>query len=126
MDTDSMEFEVLDNPNVSAAGGAGIQTGQMIANAGVKAVITGNIGPNAFKVLDAAGIKVCTGATGTVKEAVEDYKAGKLSSSSSPNVEEYFGTGGRGGGGGMGGGMGGGRGGGGMGRGRGGGGGRGR
>ena len=127
MDTDSMEFEVLDNPNVSAAGGAGIQTGQMIANAGVEAVITGNIGPNAFKVLDAAGIKVYTGATGTVKEAVEDYKAGKLSSSSSPNVEEYFGTGGRGGGGGTGGGMGGGGGrggGGGMGRGRGGGGGR--
>lgn len=127
VDPDSLEFEYLDNPNVSASGGAGIKTGQMIADRGVEAVLTGNVGPNAYRVLDAAGIKIMTGASGSAREAVEAYKGGKLSSAGSANVEEYYGTGGSkpggGGGGGRGGGGGGGRGGG-MGRGGGGGGGR--
>ena len=32
VDPDTMEFEALENPNVMAAGGAGISTAQMIAN----------------------------------------------------------------------------------------------
>lgn len=133
VEPESMEFEYLDNPNIDAPGGAGIQTGQMIANRGVEAVVTGNVGPNAYRVLETANVKIFTGATGSAREAVEAYKAGKLSSAGSANVDEYFGMGGRGGGGGGGGrgggmgmGRGGGMGGGGRGRGGGGGGGGGR
>ena len=64
VDTESMEFDVLDNPNVGAMGGAGIQTAQLLASNGVQAVITGNCGPNAFTTLNAAGIQVYIGASG--------------------------------------------------------------
>lgn len=130
VDPETMEFEHLSNPNIDAGGGAGISTAQMVADKGVEAVLTGNVGPNAFRVLSAAGVKVYTGASGSVDDAIKSYKQGTLSEAGSANVDEYFGTGGVGGrGGGMGRGMGGGMGrgmGGGGGRGRGGGGGRGR
>lgn len=93
---ESMDFEAVDNAGESAGGGAGggIATAQMITQKGVEAVITGNCGPNAHKVLTAAGIKIITGTTGTVREAIEDYKNGKFSPSDNPNVSDHFGMGG--------------------------------
>lgn len=112
VDVETEEFEYLDNPNIDAAGGAGIQTSQMVADRGVEAVLTGNVGPNAYRVLDTAGVKVFTGASGTAAEALADYKAGRLGSTGSATVEEKFGMGGGGRGMGRGGGRGMGRGGG--------------
>lgn len=97
VDLDSMEMEAVTNSDAQASGGAGISTGQMIAGKSVEAVLTGNCGPNAFRVLDASGIKVITGATGKVLDAIEAYKAGRLQTSSQPNVAGHFGTGGGGG-----------------------------
>src|SRR3972149_6658362 len=106
MDPDALAFEAAENPNLGAAGGAGIQSTQFISNKGVEAVITGQVGPNAFTTLQAAGIKILTGASGTVKEVVEKYKKGQLSSSpQGPTVQAHFGMG-MGGGMGMGRGMG--------------------
>jgi len=108
-DPDTLKFKALENSNASAGGGAGIATAQTLAKEKIDAVITGNCGPNAYEVLEAAGIKVITGASGKVKDAIEDYKAGKLQASTQPNVAGHFGTGGgmgRGRGMGQGGGMG--------------------
>ena len=91
VDAESMEFEVLSNENAMASGGAGIQTAQTIANKGVESVITGNVGPNAFQTLSAAGIKVFTGASGTIKESVEKYKKGELKETEAPNVGSHSG-----------------------------------
>ncbi len=91
VDAESMKFEVLSNENAMASGGAGIQTAQTIANKGVEAVVTGNVGPNAFQTLSAAGIKVFTGASGTIKEAVEKYKKGELNETEGPNVGSHSG-----------------------------------
>ena len=91
VDTESMEFEVLSNENAMASGGAGIQTAQTIANKGVDAVLTGNVGPNAFQTLSAAGIKVFTGASGTIKESIEKYKKGELKETEAPNVGSHSG-----------------------------------
>jgi predicted Fe-Mo cluster-binding NifX family protein len=60
---------------------------------GVKAVLTGNCGPNAFSVLKAANISVMTGVSGSVQEAVEHYKAGKYSTISEANVSPHSGMG---------------------------------
>jgi len=124
-DPQTMEFEAIDNASAMAAGGAGISAAQMVAGKGVEAIITGNCGPNAHQVLSAAGIKMITGASGKVKDIIENYRDGKLKASSQPNVPDHFGMGGGSGmGGGMGQGMGGGMGrgmGGGMGKGMGGG-----
>jgi predicted Fe-Mo cluster-binding NifX family protein len=130
VDPETMQFEALPNESAQASGGAGIAAAQAVAAKGVEAVLTGNCGPNATQVLSSAGIKIITGVSGIVKDAVQSYKAGKLQPSAPPDVSG--GTGGftPGMGSGMGRGMGGGRGkrcgrGGGGGRGMGGGGGRG-
>jgi predicted Fe-Mo cluster-binding NifX family protein len=93
VDPDTMQFEAVENPGAMAAGGAGISTAQMIAGRGVATVLTGNCGPNAYQVLSAAGIKVITGVSGKVREAIQDCKSGKLQASSQPNVPGHFGLG---------------------------------
>jgi len=111
IDTDTMEIEPIQNPNISLGGGAGIQSAQLMAENGVSSVLTGNCGPNAFRVFGAAGINVVTGITGRIRDAVEQFKSGALPQASAPNVQSHYGMG-AGGGGSMGQGMG-------MGRGRG-------
>jgi predicted Fe-Mo cluster-binding NifX family protein len=91
VDTDNLEFEVVDNPSLQAMGGAGVQSAQLVSSKGAKAVVTGNVGPNAFQTLSAAGIEIFIGATGTIKNAIEDYKQGKLQTTSNPSVGSKFG-----------------------------------
>jgi len=116
VDPDTLEFEANENTNLYASSGAGIQAAQFVANKGVKALLTGSCGPNAFQTLQAAGVEVIVGISGTVQEAATLYKEGNLKSTPQANVASHFGMG-AGTGSGMGGGMGMGRGmGGGMGR----------
>ena len=113
VDTENMNFEAVDNENAALSGGAGIQVAQFLASKGAEAIITGNIGPNAVNVLSAAGIEMVTGQTGTIRQAVDDYKKGKLKGTSEATVSDHYGTGSGGGmgqGGGRGMGQGGGRG----------------
>jgi predicted Fe-Mo cluster-binding NifX family protein len=101
VDSVTMQFEAIPNVASSAMGGAGIQAAQTIASRGVKALITGNVGPNAFQALSAAGIAIVTGASGTVKDVVEKYKRAELKATDAPTVRGHFGMGtdrGRGGG----------------------------
>lgn len=90
-DTETMEFEAVSNPHVSAGGGAGISTAQMVVDKGAEAVITGNMGPNAYSVLNQAGIPAYTGVSGTVRQALEACKSGGLSATQAPTVEGHFG-----------------------------------
>jgi len=96
VDTESMAFEAVPNPAISAPGGAGIQAAQFVASQGAKAVLTGNVGPNAFNVLQTAGVQVFTVAGGTAKEAVEAHKEGRLQAITGPSAGPYAGMGGRG------------------------------
>ena len=93
IDPDTMEFESITNSGASSGGGAGIAAAQQIVGVGVQAVLTGNCGPNAFDVLEAAGIKVMTGVAGTVQDAVEGYKSGKYQAISQANVGAHSGMG---------------------------------
>jgi predicted Fe-Mo cluster-binding NifX family protein len=88
---ETMDIQSISNKSGMSSGGAGIQAAQTIANEGVIAVVTGNIGPNAFQTLNAAGIKVYTGANGLVKDVIEKYKNGELSETKSPNVGAHSG-----------------------------------
>ncbi|RKY00269.1 MAG: dinitrogenase iron-molybdenum cofactor biosynthesis protein [Spirochaetes bacterium] len=92
VDTDSLEYEVIDNSN-QAGGGAGIAAAQKVVNKNVDAVLTGNCGPNAYQVLSQAGIEVITGVSGKVRDAVERYKSKELKPSDGPNVSSHFGLG---------------------------------
>jgi predicted Fe-Mo cluster-binding NifX family protein len=88
---DTMDVEVMPNESAMASGGAGIKAAQMVANAKASLVITGNIGPNAFQALNAAGIKVITNASGLVKDAIDNYKMGRFQETAAPTVESHSG-----------------------------------
>jgi predicted Fe-Mo cluster-binding NifX family protein len=115
VDTDTLDFTATQNPGIMSAQGAGIQAAQVVASLGVSAVVAGNFGPNAHQALSAAGVKVYTGNSGTVRQVVEQLKNGQLQEVAAPTVAAHFGMGGgqgpgsgmgRGGGMGGGGGMG--------------------
>ena len=95
VDTETFKFEPLSNPAMGAAGGAGIQAAQFIAQGGVEAVVTGNVGPNAYGVLNSAGIPVylCKDEC-TVRQAVESFNSGTLERVGGSNVPGHFGAGG--------------------------------
>jgi predicted Fe-Mo cluster-binding NifX family protein len=77
--------------NVNTSGGAGIQAGTTVAEQGVAAVITGNVGPNAHKVLAAAGITIYQAANGvTVKEALAALRSGELDTVDAPTVPGHW------------------------------------
>jgi len=88
VDSETFEFESLDNKeNVNALKGAGIQAARMVSDKGADILLTGYCGPNAFKAMDAAKIKVANDAKGTVREAVQAYLDGKLPLADKENVE---------------------------------------
>ena len=91
VDSRTMNFEFISNESAMTSGGAGIQAAQTIAKAGAEVVITGNMGPNAFQTLSAAGITVFTGANGTIKETIEKYNKGELKKTASASVGSHFG-----------------------------------
>ncbi|MBN2171027.1 MAG: NifB/NifX family molybdenum-iron cluster-binding protein [Candidatus Krumholzibacteriota bacterium] len=105
----------LPNAAADSASGAGIQAAQNVVDQGAAVVLTGRIGPNAWRVLGAADIPVYMVAGETVAEAVELYRADKLELIGGASPGHIGGGMGGGRGGGRGGGMGGGRGGGGAG-----------
>jgi predicted Fe-Mo cluster-binding NifX family protein len=76
--------------NLNAAQGAGIQAGETVARLGAQAVITGNVGPKAFRILNAARIKVYLCGEGTVTDAIRKFKAGELPEASAANVEGHW------------------------------------
>lgn len=96
MDTQDMSLEVFENENMALGGGAGISSGQFLVSKGVRAVLTGNCGPNAVRVLSAAGVELFVGQTGTVRQALERYKNGELRPATEANVADHYGMGGTG------------------------------
>jgi predicted Fe-Mo cluster-binding NifX family protein len=91
VDVDTMDVLALDNSvNVNAFKGAGIQAASTISENGADVLLTGFCGPNAFKTLQAAGIKVIQDVKGNVREAVEAYRDGRLSVSETHNVEGHW------------------------------------
>lgn len=73
VDTDTMKFELVFNPNTLDAQGVGPQTAKLIADTGAQVVLTGSVGPNASRALEAAGIRVVPGVSGTIRGAVDSF-----------------------------------------------------
>jgi len=91
VDLETQESSAVDNQvNLNASQGAGIQAGRKVVELGVQAVITGHVGPKAFATLEAGGIEIYNGASGTVAEAIEQYKTGKLQPAQAADVEGHW------------------------------------
>lgn len=96
VDTETKDVQAVENTGAGAARGAGIAATQTVSDLGCKVIITGNVGPNAFYALNAAGIKAFTGAFGkSCEEALKDYNEGKLTEASATTARGFgFGRGG--------------------------------
>lgn len=89
-DDESNEFEYIDNnQNLNAVQGAGIQASKNVIDRGVAVLVSGDVGPKAFGVLNSADIQVYSGASGKVSDALEDFKSGKLKKADEATVEAH-------------------------------------
>jgi len=78
VDTDTMDVEAVENTDLGPGQRPGIKAAKLLAQRKVNVLLTGNCGANAQAALSTAGITVIRGCSGTVREAVEQFKAGKL------------------------------------------------
>lgn len=74
VDPGTLECESLANPHAEASHGAGIQAAQWAVGRGAAAVLTGQVGPNARRVLEAAGVAILVAEAGTVRQALDRMK----------------------------------------------------
>jgi predicted Fe-Mo cluster-binding NifX family protein len=90
-DTLTRSHTVVDNTQaLDSAQGAGVQAAETVARSGAECLITGHCGPKAFRVLSAAGIRICTGVSGSIAEAIAALEAGKLANARSADVEGHW------------------------------------
>lgn len=78
VDPQTLDFSGIENPNAAIQSGAGIGTAQFIVQQGAQAIFTGNLGPKAHQALAAAGIRMFTGVSGTIRQVIDDYNSGRL------------------------------------------------
>ncbi|MDA8403025.1 MAG: NifB/NifX family molybdenum-iron cluster-binding protein [Desulfobacteraceae bacterium] len=91
IDTDTLVFEVLDNSeNMNAFKGAGIQAATLISDKGADVLLTGHCGPNAFKTLQAGGVKVVNDVEGLIGDAVTAFKDGRFTYAEDANVDGHW------------------------------------
>lgn len=91
VDSETLAFEVIDNSeNLNAFKGAGIQAATMISDKGADVLLTGHCGPNAYKALDAAGVKVANDAQGTIRDVVAAFNAGRFTFATEADVDGHW------------------------------------
>ena len=88
VDTETMQAETVDNPALSATDGAGIRAAMFVIEHGAQALLTKNIGRNAFDVFQIAGVPVYSLKGDTVREAAETYAAGRLQEMPRTDVQD--------------------------------------
>ena len=91
VDSETGDHVVHDNAqNLNAPQGAGIQAAQAVVRLGAEAVLTGHVGPKAFATLQAGNIAIFSGATGTVRDAIEQWSSGKLNAANKADVQGHW------------------------------------
>jgi len=93
VDSETKTLKAVSNTAGQAGRGAGVGAAQVAASEGVKAVICGNFGPNAFSVLQMSGIKIYPGVLNlSCKQALDKYNQGELKEIKIPPVPGRFGS----------------------------------
>jgi len=90
-DTEGGTWATVENAQVlNAVQGAGIQAAETLVRNGVNAVLTTHCGPKAFRALQAAGVAVYIGVTGTVEDAMHQLLADRLTPAAQADVEGHW------------------------------------
>lgn len=91
VDTETLEFEPFDNDkNKNAFKGAGIQAAAMVSDKDAEVLLTGFCGPNAFKTLEAAGVKVVNDQAGRVIDVIQKFKQGNVIFADGANKDGHW------------------------------------
>jgi len=91
VDTETLEFEAFDNnENKNAFKGAGIQAAAMISDKDAQVLLTGFCGPNAFKTLETAGVKVVNDQAGRIIDVVQKFKQGNVVYADNANKDGHW------------------------------------
>ncbi len=92
VDSETKQWTAHPNPALNASGGAGVKSAQFVVNQGCQAVISGDCGPNAFDVLNAAGVSVYLfGSANSVQQVLDSLNAGKLEQLGAPTSSGHHG-----------------------------------
>lgn len=90
-DTETGAIAIDDNtPNLNAPQGAGIQAAARVVELGAQAVLTGHVGPKAYRALEAAKVAVYAVSSGTASEALESFKQGRIEPVTAATVEGHW------------------------------------
>ena len=85
-ETDNNSWQAINNDaSRNAMNGAGQQTASLLLGLGVDAVLTGEIGPRAFRILSQAGVDIYLGAAGTVMDTLVSWHDGHLVKTATAN-----------------------------------------
>lgn len=84
LDTDSGEVSVI--PNTSEHMGGVDLPPEFLYKNGIEVMLCAGLGYRAVKMFESYGIDVFVGAGGTVQDAIEAWKAGRLNSASAENT----------------------------------------
>lgn len=77
-DSETEKYSAIDNEAATAGGGAGIAAAQAIIDENIQVLITGNLGPNAYKLFNNSNIKVYSCDNKTIEEVITAYKNNEL------------------------------------------------
>ena len=84
-------FEVAENSKqMNLSQGAGIQAAQNVVNLGVRAIVSGHLGPKAFQVLRSAGVDTYSAVNMTVADAIKQYRDGSLNKLAGADVQGHW------------------------------------
>ncbi|GAE02754.1 dinitrogenase iron-molybdenum cofactor family protein [Clostridium botulinum B str. Osaka05] len=77
-DTESKKVKILENEGQNASGGAGIVASNQLVDEKIDVIITGNFGPNAFEIIEKAGVKAYKCESISITSVIEKYNKGEL------------------------------------------------
>jgi predicted Fe-Mo cluster-binding NifX family protein len=78
-DTESKKVNAIENKGMSSAGGAGIAAAQQLIDENIDVIITGDLGPNAFELINKTAIKVYKGKDISIESVLEEYNKNQFS-----------------------------------------------
>jgi predicted Fe-Mo cluster-binding NifX family protein len=85
VNTDTLQWDSVQAPVTAVAHAAGTRLGLLASHQHVDAAISNDYGPNCYIALDSAGIKMfLSGSCRTAREAIEQFRAGKLAAIYAP------------------------------------------
>ncbi|KKY00564.1 MULTISPECIES: NifB/NifX family molybdenum-iron cluster-binding protein [Paraclostridium] len=77
-DTETKEIKIIQNKGNQASGGAGIAAANQIVDENIEIIITGNLGPNAFDIIEENSIKAYTCECLPIEDILKKYDKKEL------------------------------------------------